>query len=95
MKPIIGWGGWGSMITWPRGIIPLGEEEYKRLKEKADKWDQYAIYDNQKEAEIPVEDLIVAYERLKSVKNWYLMFNQNIDSEAVKDKLWEILNAAG
>ena len=82
------------MPVWPWGIIPLTEEEYKRLKEKADKWDQYAIY-NENGTEIRVEDLIVAYERLKSVKNWYLMFNQNIDSEAVKDKLWEILNAAG
>lgn len=59
------------------------------------KWAQYAIYDNETEAEILVEDLIVAYERLKSVKNWYLKFNQNIDSEAVKDELRKILNAAG
>lgn len=83
------------MAAWPWGIIPLKEDEYKRLKEKADKWDQYAIYDNEKEAEIPVEDLIVAYERLESVKNWYLMFNQSIDSEAAKDELCEILRAAG
>ncbi len=82
------------MPDWPYGFVPLRLdefEEYQRLKKK---WAQYVIYDNKTEAEIPVEDLIVAYERLKSVKNWYLMFNQNIDSEAVKDKLLKILNAA-
>ncbi|GAF67778.1 unnamed protein product [marine sediment metagenome] len=76
------------MPAWPYGFVPLRLEEfeeYERLKE---------LYDNETEAEIPVEDLIRAYERLKSVKNWYLMFNQNIDSEAVKDKLWEILKVA-
>ena len=72
-------------------MIPLKQEEYKMLKEKAEKWDQYAIY-NEKGAEIPVEDLIVAYESLKSVKNWYLMFQQNIDSKAAKDEIWRILN---
>ena len=81
--------------AWPWGIVPLREEEYKRLKEKADKLDQYAIYDNEKGTEIPVEDLIVAYEHLESVKKWYLMFNQNIDSEAAKEKLWKLLKAAG
>lgn len=79
------------MPFWPRGIIPFREEEYNILKEKADKWDQYAIYDNEKEAEISVEDLIVAYERLKSIKSWYLTFNQNIDSEEAKDELGKIL----
>jgi len=82
------------MSAWPYGIIPLRLEEYETLKDKADRWDQYAIYDNEAEAEIPVKDLIVAYEHLKSVKEWYLKFNQNIDSEAVKDKLWEILKTA-
>ena len=75
------------MPAWPYGFVPLRLEEfeeYERLKK---------LYDNETEAEIPVEDLIRAYELLKSVKDWYLMFNQNIDSEAAKDKLWEILKA--
>ncbi len=38
------------------------------LQKKADLWDQYAIYDNDKEAEIPVKDLITAYEKLKVIK---------------------------
>ena len=83
------------IFAWPYGFVPLRLEvfeEYERLKKR---WEQYAIYDNEKEAEIPVEALIAAYESLKSVKEWYLMFNQNIDSEAVKDELWEILKAAG
>ena len=73
------------MPAWPYGFVPLRLEEfeeYERLKK---------LYDNEAEAKILVKDLILAHERLKSVKNWYLMYNQNIDSEAVKDKLWEIL----
>ena len=69
------------MLAWPYGFVPLRLEEfeeYERLKK---------LYDNEAEAEIPVKDLIVAYECLKSVESWYLKFNQNIDSEAVKDKL--------
>ena len=54
-------------LSWC-GIIPLREEEYKELVEKAEKWEQYAIYDNEKEAEIPVKDLIVAYEKLETIK---------------------------
>ena len=81
------------MTAWPYGFVPLRLEEFEEYERLKKKWAQYAIYDNETEAEIPVEDLIRAYERLKSVKNWYLMFNQNIDSEAVKDKLWEILKA--
>jgi len=37
-------------------------------REKADLWDQYAIYDNEKEEEILVKDLITAYEKLEAVK---------------------------
>ena len=81
------------MTAWPYGFVPLRLEEFEEYERLKKKWAQYAIYDNETEADIPVEDLIRAYERLKSVKNWYLMFNQNIDSEAVKDKLWEILKA--
>ncbi len=81
------------MPDWPYGFVPLRLEEFEEYQRLKKKWAQYVIYDNETEAEIPVEDLIVAYERLKSVKNWYLMFNQNIDSEAVKDKLLKILNA--
>ncbi len=44
--------------------------EYNKLKEKAEKWDQYAIYDNEKEEEILVKDLITAYEKLGVVKAW-------------------------
>lgn len=36
--------------------------------EKADLWDQYAIYDNDKEEKIPVKNLIEAYEGLEAVK---------------------------
>ncbi len=79
------------MSAWPYGFVPLRLEEFEEYERIKKNWEEYAIYDNEKDAEIPVKDLIVAYERLKSVKDWYLTFNQNIDSEAVKDKLWEIL----
>lgn len=81
------------MPGWSYWLVPLSLEEFEEYERLKKKWEQYAIYDNETEAEIPVEDLILAYERLKSVKSWYLMYNQNIDSEAVKDKLWEILKA--
>ncbi|MBA7620098.1 hypothetical protein ES703_27442 [subsurface metagenome] len=55
-------------LGWAPGIIPLTEKEFKELKEKAELWDQYAIYDNDKEAEIPVKDLITAYEKQEAVK---------------------------
>ncbi len=37
-------------------------------REKAELWDQYAIYDNDKEEEILVKDLITAYEKLEAVR---------------------------
>ncbi len=43
-------------------------KQVSEWKEKADLWDQYAIYDNDKEAEIPVKDLITAYEKQEAVK---------------------------
>lgn len=37
-------------------------------REKAERWDQYAIYDNDNEPKILVKDLITAYEQLEAVK---------------------------
>ena len=39
-------------------------------REKADRWDQYAIYDNDKEEEILVKDLIIAYEKLGRIREF-------------------------
>jgi len=37
-------------------------------REKAERWDQYAIYDNDNEPKILVKDLLIAYENLEAVK---------------------------
>lgn len=62
-------------------------------REKAELWDQYAIYDNDNEPKILVKDLLIAYEKLEAVKGWWDIFNQCIDSEGAKEKLWKILKA--
>lgn len=60
-------------------------DDLGKMKEKAELWEQYAIYDNDKEAEIPVKDLLIAYEelggykadaermfkKLKAIQTWY------------------------
>lgn len=43
-------------------------DDLGKMKEKAELWEQYAIYDNDKEAEIPVKDLLIAYEELGGYK---------------------------
>lgn len=48
--------------------------EYDKLKRKADLWDQYAIYDNDNEPEILVKDLIIAYEKLESIRKLHKEF---------------------
>ena len=60
--------------------------EYEKLKRKADLWDQYAIYDNDKEEEILVKDLIVAYETLKNIKEFVLDRRGDIEDEV--EDLW-------
>ncbi len=55
--------------------------EYEKLKRKADLWDQYAIYDNDKEEEILVKDLIIAYEKLEFVKEFVLSRRADIENE--------------
>ena len=43
-------------------------EQCKENKRKAELWDQYAIYDNEKDEEIPVKKLIKAYEQIVELK---------------------------
>ncbi len=47
---------------------PKRFEQCKENERKADLWDQYAIYDNDKEEMIPVKNLIKAYEQLAVFK---------------------------
>lgn len=61
------------------------------LQDKAEKWDQYAIYDNEKDAEIPVKDLIIAYEKLETVKT--LIMDSGLVIQT--NKLKAILEATG
>jgi len=53
-------------ITQEKGM----QKEIDALKEKAERWDQYAIYDNDNEPKILVKDLLIAYETLEAVKTW-------------------------
>ena len=55
--------------------------EYNKLKRKADLWDQYAIYDNDKEEEILVKDLITAYEKLEYVREFVLSRRSDIEND--------------
>ncbi len=66
-------------------------EMLKSLKRKAELWDQYAIYDNDKEEEILVKDLIIAYEKLETVKTLIMGSGLVIRT----DKLKAILEATG
>jgi len=50
-------------------------------REKSDLWDQYAIYDNDKEEEILVKDLITAYEKLEVVKEFVLSRRGDIEKD--------------
>ena len=61
-----------KLVFGPILTPPLGEliAEGDKLKEKAERWDQYAIYDNDNEPKILVKDLITAYETLKVVNEW-------------------------
>ena len=55
--------------------------EYEKLKRKADLWDQYAIYDNDKEEEILVKDLIAAYEIIDPVRDFVLSRRVDIEKD--------------
>ncbi len=55
--------------------------EYNKLKRKADLWDQYAIYDNDKEEEILVKDLIAAYEIIDPVREFVLSRRADIEKD--------------
>jgi len=55
--------------------------EYDKLKRKADLWDQYAIYDNDKEEEILVKDLITAYEKLEDIREFVLSRRSDIEND--------------
>ena len=55
--------------------------EYDKLKRKADLWDQYAIYDNDKKEEILVKDLITAYEKLEDVREFVLSRRADIEKD--------------
>jgi len=67
-------------------------------REKAELWDQYAIYDNDKEEEILVKDLITAYEKLEAVKKLVEKGpSLNVDTledcqQAVDDWLGKLMN---
>ena len=50
-------------------------------REKADRFDQYAIYDNDKEEEILVKDLIIAYEKLEFVREFVLSRRADIEND--------------
>lgn len=58
-------------------------------REKAEKWDQYAIYDNDKEEEILVKDLIAAYEKLEDVRNWHEDVEMDPDDRYRLEKILE------
>ena len=51
------------------------------LQTKADLWDQYAIYDNDKEEEILVKDLLTAYEKLEDVREFVLSRRADIEKD--------------
>lgn len=77
--------------------------ESDRFKEKAERWDQYAIYDNDKEGEILVKDLITAYEKLKIIttlcqatldKKLGGLITQ-VGEKILADKIMKILEADG
>jgi len=58
-------------------------------RKKADLWDQYAIYDNDKEEEILVKDLITVYEKLKAIKKiWVEYRGCSEDCEACDTVDW-------
>jgi len=59
-------------------ILERWEPEYIADMEKAEKWDQYAIYDNDKEEEILVKDLITAHEKLEAIKIAYEAHRDNV-----------------
>jgi len=50
-------------------------------REKSDLWDQYAIYDNDKEEEILVKDLITAYEKLEYIREFVLSRRADIEKD--------------
>ena len=50
-------------------------------RRKSDLWDQYAIYDNDKEEEILVKDLIIAYEKLEFVREFVLSRRADIEND--------------
>ncbi len=62
------------------------------LQDKAELWDQYAIYDNDNEPEILVKDLIIAHAKLEAVKTWYADWGHHINNRA-RAVLLKILGA--
>ncbi|MCK4698642.1 MAG: hypothetical protein KAT53_10140 [Dehalococcoidia bacterium] len=61
-------------------------------REKAELWDESWVRSFPSSARDQVlRRMMDAEQKLEAVRNWWNLFNQCIDSEAVKDKLWEIL----
>ena len=78
------------------GYAPdISVEELAEWMKKAEKYDAWMI-DKTDGAIITIsqekwQECLSVLKKLEAVKTWWNMFNQCIDSEAVKDKLEEIL----
>lgn len=73
----------------------ISKEAWDEKTEKAKKWDQYAIYDNEKDEEILVKDLITAYKKLEAIRKLLGRQPHNDIRINFTDKLKEILEAEG
>lgn len=62
-----------------KGVRTENLMKLQTWRKKAELWDQYAIYDNEKEEEILVKDLLTAYEKLESVREFVLIRRDDIE----------------
>ena len=62
-----------------KGVRTENLMKLQTWRKKAELWDQYAIYDNDKEEEILVKDLLTAYEKLESVREFVLIRRDDIE----------------
>ncbi len=61
-----------TFLFGKKGVKTENLMKIQMWREKAERWDQYAIYDNDNEPKILVKDLITAYEKLEAVKTWLI-----------------------
>lgn len=83
----------GDVLDFLFGEKAIRTENLMKIqiwREKAEKWDQYAIYDNDKEEEILVKDLITAYEKLEDIRKWHEDVKMDPDDRYRLEKTLEV-----